>query len=297
MVVPKVSARWTPRLLNFAKRGARVTVRTRSGQKVQSRTYASEGKQEKSYYGSDLPWAIGSSIVTIPSVIYLLQPREKEHGHGHGHDKDKHAEETQHEESGDEKGSADEEKGESEGEKGEEGSGEEQGESSVGGGTASQSNGDSASDSDKREAKTSTGESEGENGEQVTSQDTPESSGSDSQTADVSSLSKGPMVDGGPEGTIKREPSKGGTKIRLDSGYRKRQGELEEEQEGGEDKAAASKDPGGFDTQSGKQEGIANTDTRHSTDIENDPEKSKKGEGTIETAKLKGTVDPRRPSR
>lgn len=46
---------------------------------------------------------------------------------------------------------------------------------------------------------------------------------------------------------------------------------------------------------SGKQEGLSNTDTKHSTDIASNPEKSKKGEGTPETAKLKGTVRPSRP--
>lgn len=48
-------------------------------------------------------------------------------------------------------------------------------------------------------------------------------------------------------------------------------------------------------SQSGKQEGLSNTDTKHSTDITNDPDKSKKGEGAPETAKLKGTIDPGRP--
>ena len=50
-----------------------------------------------------------------------------------------------------------------------------------------------------------------------------------------------------------------------------------------------------MNTQSGKQEGLSNTNTKHSTDIANDPEKSKKGEGMPETAKSKGTVDPMRP--
>lgn len=48
-------------------------------------------------------------------------------------------------------------------------------------------------------------------------------------------------------------------------------------------------------TQSGKQEGLSNTDTKHSTDIANNPEKSTKGEGGPETAKNKGTVQPGRP--
>ena len=58
---------------------------------------------------------------------------------------------------------------------------------------------------------------------------------------------------------------------------------------------ATSKPAGSKNTQSGKQEGLSNTDTKHSTDLTNDPEKSKKGEGTPESAKAKGTVKPSRP--
>ncbi len=60
--------------------------------------------------------------------------------------------------------------------------------------------------------------------------------------------------------------------------------------------AATAKPAGGFGTQSGKQEGLSNTDTKHSTDIANDPDKSKKPTGGPDTAKEKGTVDPRRPA-
>ena len=45
----------------------------------------------------------------------------------------------------------------------------------------------------------------------------------------------------------------------------------------------------------GKQEGLSNTDTKHAEDVTNSSEKSTKGEGTVETAKLKGTVSPNRP--
>ena len=40
---------------------------------------------------------------------------------------------------------------------------------------------------------------------------------------------------------------------------------------------------------------MSNDETGHSSDIHNNPDKSKKGEGVAETAKLKGTVDPNRP--
>lgn len=55
---------------------------------------------------------------------------------------------------------------------------------------------------------------------------------------------------------------------------------------------SASKAPGSMNIQSGKQEGVSNTDTKHSTDISGDPEKSQKPGGDPETAKSKGTIDP-----
>lgn len=45
-----------------------------------------------------------------------------------------------------------------------------------------------------------------------------------------------------------------------------------------------------------KQGGMSSTPTRHSTDITQDPEKSKKGEGVPETAKSQGTVSVNRPT-
>ena len=59
--------------------------------------------------------------------------------------------------------------------------------------------------------------------------------------------------------------------------------------------AASAKPSGTKNMISGKQEGLSNTDTKHSTDITNNPEKSTKGEGTPETSKSKGTVDISRP--
>jgi hypothetical protein len=55
------------------------------------------------------------------------------------------------------------------------------------------------------------------------------------------------------------------------------------------------KPSGDFTDTSGKQEGMSNADTKHTSDIHNDPQKSKKGEGVAETAKLKGTVSTERP--
>ncbi|KAF2196725.1 hypothetical protein GQ43DRAFT_444860 [Delitschia confertaspora ATCC 74209] len=57
----------------------------------------------------------------------------------------------------------------------------------------------------------------------------------------------------------------------------------------------ARKEPKSQNEISGKQEGLDNDDTKHTANIENDPEKSKKGEGVAESAKLKGTVAADRP--
>ncbi|KNG52602.1 hypothetical protein DDE82_001611 [Stemphylium lycopersici] len=53
--------------------------------------------------------------------------------------------------------------------------------------------------------------------------------------------------------------------------------------------------PRSFNYMSGKQEGLSNGNTHHSSQISKQPEMSKKGEGVAETAKLKGTVSTNRP--
>ncbi|RPB29719.1 hypothetical protein L211DRAFT_775578 [Terfezia boudieri ATCC MYA-4762] len=58
---------------------------------------------------------------------------------------------------------------------------------------------------------------------------------------------------------------------------------------------ATSKKAGSFNTQSGKQEGLSNDDTRNALFYrERGAEISKKAEGVHDSAKLKGTVDPKR---
>ncbi|KAF1969447.1 hypothetical protein BU23DRAFT_582661 [Bimuria novae-zelandiae CBS 107.79] len=61
------------------------------------------------------------------------------------------------------------------------------------------------------------------------------------------------------------------------------------------DKPNSRKPAGDPTSTSGKQQGISNDDTKHTSAIHNDPEKSKKGEGVAESAKLKGTVSTDRP--
>jgi hypothetical protein len=81
--------------------------------------------------------------------------------------------------------------------------------------------------------------------------------------------------------TVKHEETSTGKKLRLDSTAGTNVGEGVSSGEG--------------DAMAKKQSGFSNTDTRHSTDLSKNPEKSQKGEGTVETAKVKGTIDPNRP--
>jgi hypothetical protein len=61
------------------------------------------------------------------------------------------------------------------------------------------------------------------------------------------------------------------------------------------DKADPRKAPKSFNDMSGKQQGMSNDDTHHTSQISKHDEKSKKGEGVAETAKVKGTVSTDRP--
>lgn len=77
------------------------------------------------------------------------------------------------------------------------------------------------------------------------------------------------------------DEGKGATKVRIDSPNQKTLGQGVSSGEG--------------DEQTHRQRGFSNTDTKHSTDPNADKGKSSKGEGTVETAKVKGTVQPDRP--
>jgi len=78
------------------------------------------------------------------------------------------------------------------------------------------------------------------------------------------------------------DQGKGANKKRIDSPAGKTIGEGSSSGEYEDDEAQKA------------QAGFSNTDTKHSTDPAKDPTKSSKGEGTAETAKIKGTVDPDR---
>ncbi|MCJ1462569.1 hypothetical protein MMC07_001171 [Pseudocyphellaria aurata] len=302
MALPRASIRPTTRLLNQSFKATRSKARTRSWQMVQRRTYADHGGHEEFKAGSDLPWAITSTVVTVPCIWYLWPPSKKKDEHGHGHDEHKSHDEgggaSSHDDgdhsSESEEGGKDDavEQDEKEEEKKEE--------------NESEKGGEKGGEKSDEESK-----SENEGGQE----DTPETS--DDESGDVphekggggnvegvrfKGPTKGGTKDGEQGDTRKHVPvAEGITKKRIESDYGIVQGAAQDDdatvQEPGnvQDKAAASKPAGSQTVQSGKQEGIANTDTKHSTDVTNDPEKSTKGEGTPETSKTKGTVDPFRP--
>ncbi|KAF2396872.1 hypothetical protein EJ06DRAFT_533596 [Trichodelitschia bisporula] len=80
----------------------------------------------------------------------------------------------------------------------------------------------------------------------------------------------------------KSEVDAKGHKKRIDSGYGTKVGEGVSSGEGDE--------MGGK-----KQAGNSNTDTKHSSDVSENTDKSRKGEGTVDSAKVKGTIKPDRP--
>jgi len=84
--------------------------------------------------------------------------------------------------------------------------------------------------------------------------------------------------------TVKHESAgSAGDKKRIDSDNAKNIGE------------GASSDTG--DEMTDKQKGVSNTDTKHSTDPSKDPTIGNKGEGTADSAKVKGTVKADRPQK
>jgi len=138
---------------------------------------------------------------------------------------------------------------------------------------------------DKEEPKETDKSDESSSDDEAKDQDTPATSDDDSVVGETDKNVRKSFPD-----------AKGGNKGKLESKAAIKQGEDNSKGKDGEpaDKPAASKEALGKNTQSGKQEGLSNTDTKHSTDITNNSDKSQKVEGAPETAKVKGTVDPNR---
>ncbi|RAL62279.1 hypothetical protein DID88_004846 [Monilinia fructigena] len=213
------------------------------------------GGHEHAKAGGDAVWAAGAVAVTVPTCWFLIS-NKPESSHGHGGHGDSHgAHAEEHEEEEEKPEEKKDDKPAESEEKPEE----------------------------KEEPKKS---DESDSDDETKDKDTPATSDDESIVGETDKNVRKSVPD-----------AKGGNKVRLESKAAIKQGE--DSSEGSEeeplDKAAASKEPQGKSTQSGKQEGLSNTDTKHSTDITNDPSKSKKSEGAPETAKVKGTVDPNRP--
>ena len=269
---------------------------------------------------------IGSITVTVPTCYYLAQQTPKaDHGHsehGHGHDEEHEKEgEDEHEEDSAESKTEDSEKPEE--------SADDSSEESTEGSKHADSGNQKQESSEENSGEESDGSSDG--GEKQ--QDTPATSddegsentahevggGNDVEGVRFKGATKGGTKDGEQGDTRKHIPdAKGYNKKRIESDYGMKQGQVADESaddgSGPDDQVqfgklylrksidiafflqpAASKTPKSMNFTSGKQEGLSNTDTKHSTDITNNPEKSTKGEGTPETSKTKGTVDPNRP--
>ncbi|KAI9799872.1 MAG: hypothetical protein M1833_003794 [Piccolia ochrophora] len=182
-----------------------------------------------------------------------------------------------------------------------------EGDESSGGGSEQQPDSKNAADSNEgedapnndEESKESSDDSASE-GEDDQAQDTPDTSDDESsggKGSDSGVRFKGPVKGGPKEHNINRYPdAKGGTKKRLESTYGRKQGQAEEDpnEAPGNDRGGSTSKTPVKGSQSGKQEGVSNTDTKHSYDLDNDNSRSRKPEGP-ETAKTKGTIDPSRP--
>ncbi|TIA67012.1 hypothetical protein D6C83_02136 [Aureobasidium pullulans] len=270
---------------------------------------------------SDVPWILGSAGITIPGAWYLWPDSSNgdAHGPGDAHAKqveehpeieqpeeeeekseDKSEEQPQEEskeESKDDESKDDESKDESKDEPKEESK-----DDSKDGSKDEQSKDEpkeepkSESTQDQPQAGNAPAEGESKSKRTTDGANMPESKG------DVEGVSfKGPTSEGDSDNKMpderKREPDgKGAFKKRIDSGYGKNLGEGPEHREDGSTNAASAKttSTGGQGDISTKQAGLSTTPTRHSSQIDKDPEMSKKGEGAPDTAKVQGTVKPDR---
>jgi len=138
---------------------------------------------------------------------------------------------------------------------------------------------DTKSDSENQE--------KAEDSEATKKDDSEEPKDDSAEPKEDSSEDKSDVSNKGPSKTVeqntKTEDDAMGKKKRIDSSAGKTLGEGSSSGEG--------------DGMGKKQDGYTNTDTKHSEDIVSSDEKSNKAEGTAETAKLKGTVQPDRPQK
>ena len=224
--------------------------------------------------------------VTIPSVYYLMQPQIERYQHPERHGHGGHGGHDGH-------GEADEEGSASKGEESEDADNEDQGEGSE---KDEGKSDDSSSDGEEKE----TPDTSDDEGSENTAHE--KEGGGNVEGVQFKGATSGGTKEGEQGDTRKHIPdAKGFNKKRIESDYGGKEGEAQNPEQDPSNgdmvtnhlhsafekgqfanmliQAAASKPAGDKTTQSGKQEGLSNTDTKHSTNIADDPEKSTKGEG------------------
>lgn len=253
----------------------------RIGQQSGRRGYASAADAVKKT--SDLPWAATATVVTAVGVYIAMSPTE---GGAHAHD-------THHEGHGKEYGKDKEEEPEEEPRE-EEPKEEEKPE-------AKEASDDKPADDSSEKSESKEEEKPAEEEKPSKDEDSKEDEkssdegkkGDDGKVKDETNASEDQGTKGDTQkGATKKQEDvkhreedkgKGAVKVRMDSPASINIGEEGASHGEGDQYAKTA------------QKGISNTDTRHSTDPHADPGKSSKGEGTVETAKIKGTVKPERP--
>ncbi|GAD99983.1 conserved hypothetical protein [Paecilomyces variotii No. 5] len=221
MALPRTAAFRT-----LFRAGARASSRvsSRCGQQLGRRTYASHGGHGGEQKSSDLPWAVGSIAITVPSAYFLLSSGS-EVPHGHEHEQVP-------------KGVAEPEQEEAPKEEAQEESKEES---------------KDESEEKKEEKKEEPEESKDEGKEEPKEEE------------------KEPKQEKAPEGEKPSQYDEPGAVKNVDG---------------------AGKTAGAT---SGKQEGLSNANTSHPNTTA--PGKSTKSEDDVDTAKVKGSVDPQRPQK
>ncbi|KAF4551179.1 Hypothetical protein D9617_14g076360 [Elsinoe fawcettii] len=253
------------------------------------RGYASGGDAHPA--SSDIPWLLGAIAVTVPGCYYLWPSAshgDASHGHGHGHEE--HHEEPESAEAEDQedtKSEAAPKEPEPEAEE----STDEPAESK-----------DKQSEEPKEDSKDDDPKEESSDDDSEKKEEKPSGEAAKTSNKKVDGVQFKGKTSAGDENNEmhdfrKREPdSKGAFKKRIDSAYQKDLGAGDHKDEDGNHSGKTatkpSGNPGAIDS---KQAGLSTTPTRHSTQIDQDPEKSKKGEGVPETAKSSTTVNPKRP--
>ncbi|KAG9951408.1 hypothetical protein KCU85_g2771, partial [Aureobasidium melanogenum] len=234
---------------------------------------------------SDVPWILGAAGVTIPGAWYLWPDSSHGDVHGPGSAHAKHVEEH-----------PEVEQPEEESQEQPEDESKDDGETKDEGGALKDGEGEKTQDQPQANNEPAAGESKSK--PNTEGKNMPESKGNVEGVQFKGKTNEGDEDNEMPD-ERKREPdSKGAFKKRIDSGYGKNLGEGPAHRDDGSTSAATAKTTGSDeqgDIQK-KQQGLSTTPTRHSTRIDEDPEKSKKGEGAPETAKSQGTVSVNRPT-